>query len=80
MLGAGGFVLGLSPIGWAAIERPNLLTSTKRCCGQQAILPEGARAARGPFTCELKAGEVTCTREDGHGFAIGDKRGRVLRP
>lgn len=52
----------------------------RSCCSIHPVLLQGERIVRGPFTCELKAGEIACKRADGHGVAIGGKRARVLRP
>jgi hypothetical protein len=47
------------------------------CCGADNVLPYGAKWSQGPFTCASAEKGLTCKRNDGHGFFLGQKTVKV---
>jgi hypothetical protein len=67
----------LGPTGPAMNPR---VTRGGSCCSVEPVMRKGTRLRRGPFTCEQPESEIVCRRDDGHGFAIGGPRVRLLKP
>ena len=49
------------------------------CCSLVPVVPEGGHIRRGPFSCEVTNGELSCKRADGPGFSVNGKRVRALQ-